>query len=132
MFYRLLADCAVLIHFLWILFLVFGAIWGRRRAVIKVLHLAGLAFAFVLHLFSLVCPLTHVEVYFRALADPRAAYSGSFIIYYVNRLIYIALPPIFLLIVTVALCIFNLVVYVWGHPVASRKTKKPPPPTESP
>lgn len=123
MVYRLLADLAVLIHFLWILFLIFGAIWGRRHPAIRVLHLAGLAYAFVLHLFSLVCPLTHVEVYFRALADPRGAYSGSFIIHYVNRLIYIALPPIYLLALTVALCIFNLLVYVWGHPVASKKTK---------
>jgi predicted branched-subunit amino acid permease len=114
--YRILAALAVLIHFSWILFLVFGAIWGRRHPTVKVLHLAGLAFAFVLHLFSLICPLTHVEIYFRTLADPRAAYSGSFIIHYVDRLIYIALPPVFLLILTIALCIFNLLVYLRRRP----------------
>ena len=116
MVYRLLADLAVLIHFLWILFLIFGAIWGRRHLLIKVLHLAGLAFAFVLHLFSLVCPLTHVEIYFRSLADPSAAYGGSFIVHYMDRLIYISLPPVFLLILTVALCTFNLLVYLRRRP----------------
>ncbi len=118
MVYKLFADLAVFIHFLWILFLIFGAIWGRRHLAVKVLHLAGLAFAFVLHLFSLVCPLTHVEIYFRALADPRGAYSGSFIIHYLDRLIYIAVPSIYLLVLTVALCIFNLVVYLWRRPPA--------------
>ena len=115
MVYRLLADLAVLIHFMWILFLVFGAIWGRKYLAVRVIHLAGLGFAFVLHLFSLICPLTHVEVFFRGLGDPRAAYGSSFIIHYVDRLIYIALPPAFLLILTAALCAFNLVVYLWRY-----------------
>jgi hypothetical protein len=112
MFYRLLADFAVLIHLFWILFLIFGAIWGRRHMLVKVFHLAGLAFAFVLHLFSLTCPLTYAEIYLRSLAGHGAAYSGSFIVHYVDRLIYLAVPPLFLLAITIALCTFNLIVYL--------------------
>jgi hypothetical protein len=112
MVYKLLADLAVLIHFFWILFLIFGAIWGRRHTLVKVFHLAGLAFAFVLHLFSLTCPLTYVEIYFRSLAGHGAAYSGAFIIHYVDRLIYLAVPPLFLLALTIALCVFNVLVYM--------------------
>ena len=80
--------------------------------VVKVFHLTGLAFAFVLHLFSLTCPLTYVEIYFRSLAGRGAAYSGAFIIHYVDKLIYLALPPLFLLALTIALCIFNAVLYL--------------------
>jgi len=112
MVYKILADFAVLIHFSWILFLIFGAIWGRRYLTVKVLHLAGLAFAFVLHLFSLTCPLTYAEIYFRSMAGRGAAYSGSFIVHYVDRLIYLAVPPLFLLAITIALCILNILMYM--------------------
>jgi hypothetical protein len=30
MLYKVLADGVVAAHFLWILFLIFGGIWGRR------------------------------------------------------------------------------------------------------
>ncbi len=112
MLYRILADLAVLVHFLWILFLIFGAVWGRHHMGVKLLHLAGLAFALVLHLFSLICPLTHVEIYFRSLAEQGAPYKGSFIIHYVDKLIYISLPPLFLLALTAGLCIFNGLLYL--------------------
>jgi hypothetical protein len=111
MLYRILADLAVFLHFLWILFLIFGALAGRRRKVVKVLHLSGLFFAVILHAFSLTCPLTYVEIYFTRLADPAAAYSGSFIIHYLERLVYIALPPSFLLALTIALALFNGLIY---------------------
>jgi hypothetical protein len=111
MSYRLLADLAVVVHFLWILFLIFGALAGRRHKVVKVIHLAGLLFAVILHVFSLTCPLTYAEIYFTKLADSAAAYSGSFIIHYVDRLVYIALPPGFLLALTVALALFNGLIY---------------------
>ena len=111
MIYRLFADLALLVHFLWILFLIFGALAGRRHKVVKVIHLSGLLFAVILHVFSLICPLTYAEIYFTRLADPTAAYSGSFIIHYLDRLIYIALPPIILLALTIALALFNVLVY---------------------
>ena len=111
MIYRLLADLALLVHFLWILFLIFGALAGRRHKVVKVIHLCGLFFAVILHAFSLTCPLTYAEIYFTRLADPTAAYSGSFIIHYIDRFVYVALPPSFLLGLTLALALFNVLVY---------------------
>jgi hypothetical protein len=89
MLYKILADMVVLIHFLWILFLIFGAIPGVRYKAIKILHITGLVFAFVIQVFGWYCPLTHLEVWLRAKHDPSLAYAGSFIIHYVEGLIYI-------------------------------------------
>ena len=112
MIYRLIADAFVLLHFLWILFLIFGAIPGRRRKTVKVIHLCGLLFAVILHSFSLTCPLTYLEIYFTRFADPATAYTGSFIIHYIERLVYVALPPSVLLGITLMLALFNVLIYV--------------------
>ena len=52
MFYRLAADFAVLIHFLWIVFLIVGALIGRRYHAVKVIHISGLTFSIVMQIFG--------------------------------------------------------------------------------
>ncbi len=112
MVYRILADFVVLIHFLWIIFLFFGALWGVRKRVVRVIHLGGLLFAFILHAFQWYCPLTYLEVYLRLKHDPDLTYTGSFIIHYVERMIYVELSSVFLLVATILLCLFNLWIYL--------------------
>ena len=87
--YKILADIVVLVHFLWILFLIFGAFPGVANKAIKIFHISGLVFAFVSQIFGWYCPLTHLEVWLRAKHDPSLSYTGSFIIHYVEGLIYI-------------------------------------------
>ena len=65
MLYKLLADCVVLCHFLWILFLIFGGIWGRRRRWVRFVHVPALFFAFFIEISDWYCPLTHLEVWLR-------------------------------------------------------------------
>src|SRR4030065_2725075 len=89
MTYKIFADIVVFIHFLWILFLILGAFPGVRNKAIKIFHVSGLVFAFVIQIFGWYCPLTHLEVWLRAKHDPSLAYAGSFIIHYVEGLIYI-------------------------------------------
>jgi len=105
MLYKILADLVVLIHFLWILFLLFGAFPGVRYKAIKILHVSGLVFAFVIQVFGWYCPLTHLEVWLRAKHDPSLAYAGSFIIHYLEGLIYIEIP---------AQLIFSLILLLIG------------------
>jgi len=52
MLYRLAADFAVLIHFLWIVFLIVGAFIGRRYRSVKVIHISGLFFSIVMQIFG--------------------------------------------------------------------------------
>lgn len=107
MVYKVTADIVVLVHFLWVVFLIFGAFAGVRWRAVKVLHLAGLGYAFVLNLFGWYCPLTHVEVWARSRHDPGLAYTGSFIAHYAEELLYVGLPRHTLLVLTVILCGFN-------------------------
>lgn len=112
MIYKLLGDVVVFIHFLWILFLFLGSLWGRRNRVIKTLHLGGLGFALILQAFDWYCPLTYLEVWLRAKHHPHMAYSGSYIIHYLERLIYLEISPFIILMVTLLLSGFNLWIYL--------------------
>lgn len=90
--YSALADLLVVVHLLWIVFLILGALPGRRWAWIKWTHLAALTFSILLQGFGWVCPLTHLEVWLRRQGDPGSAYAGSFIGHYIERLIYAPIP----------------------------------------
>ena len=112
MLYRIFADIVVLTHLLWILFLMFGAFLGVRFRAAKVLHIAGLGYAMVLNALGWYCPLTHVEIWARTRHDPALAYMGSFVIHYVEKLIYVNLQHSSLLVLTVLLCAFNAWYYL--------------------
>ena len=112
MFYKVLADIVVLVHFLWILFLIFGVFWGVRCFAAKVAHIAGLAFALVLNAFGWYCPLTYLESWAHSMHDDADAYAGSFIIHYLEELIYIEEPRSVLLALTLILVAFNAWYYL--------------------
>lgn len=112
MIFKLLADTAVLLHFLWIVFLVAGAVWGKRYALVKFLHLSGLAFALVIQVLGWYCPITHLEVWLRSRHDPALGYAGSFIAHYLEKLVYIEAPPWVIFILTVLLFSFNAWFYL--------------------
>jgi hypothetical protein len=112
MVYKILADGVVLIHFLWIVFLLVGGLWGRRNRFLKIFHLSGLAFALIIQLFDCFCPLTHLEVWLRAKHHPGLAYTGSFIIHYVESIVYLEISHIIVMIVTFLLIGFNVWIYL--------------------
>jgi hypothetical protein len=112
MLYKILADIVVLIHFLWILFLFLGALWGIKNKAVKIFHLSGLAFACIIQVFGWYCPLTYLEVWLRSRHDSSLAYTGSFIIHYVEEIVYIELSRILILFFTLLLCGLNVWIYV--------------------
>jgi len=120
MSYGILADIAVLVHFLWILFLILGAFIGVRYRTIKVLHVSGLIFAFVIQITGWYCPLTDLEVWLRSRQAPSLAYKGSFITHYAEKLIYIDISRSAIIILTVLLCLFNGWFYLRKKRVAHR------------
>ena len=109
--YKLLADAVVLIHFLWILFLFFGATVGAKYRVLRILHLSGLAFALITEILGWYCPLTYLEVWLRSNHDPRWVYAGSFIVHYVEKIVYLELSRTLIVIGTVILVGFNVWFY---------------------
>ena len=112
MFYKLLADSLVLLHFLWILFLFFGGYWGWKRRFVRLFHLSGLFFALLIQSFDWYCPLTILEVWLRSKHDPTLGYAGSFIVHYVEKVIYIELGRSLILIFTLLLVAVNLWFYL--------------------
>jgi hypothetical protein len=112
MIYKILADCVVLTHFLWIIFLFFGAFWGVKNRTVKIFHISGLAFAFVIQIFDWYCPLTHLEVWLRSKHTSALTYAGSFIIHYVEEIVYVELSRTLILILTLILCGFNTWLYL--------------------
>jgi hypothetical protein len=111
MIYKILADGVVLIHFLWIVFLFFGVFWGIRNKIVKIFHISGLVFAFVIQIFDWYCPLTHLEVWLRSKHDPALVYTGSFIFHYVEKIVYIEFSRLLIVVFTFILCGINTWLY---------------------
>jgi Protein of Unknown function (DUF2784) len=109
---NILADVVVIIHFLWILFLLFGAVWGVRNAFIRILHISGLIFALVIQAFDWYCPLTDLEIWLRAQHSPGISYTGSFIVRYIEKIVYVEVPRPLIIICTGLIVAFNLMLYL--------------------
>lgn len=110
--FKVLADLVVLTHFIWIIFLLTGAIWGRRHRLVKALHLGGLGFAIIMQIMGWYCPLTHLEYWLRLRHDPGLTYRGSFLIHYVEQAVYLELSTGAVLLLTLGLCGLNAWVYL--------------------
>jgi hypothetical protein len=111
MLFRVLADITVIVHLSWILFLIGGSFWGRRRRPVMAVHVLGLGFSVVLQIFGWYCPLTHLEVWLRRMHDPALAYPGSFIAHYAEKLVYLAIPPQLIFVITIMLVIIHGWIY---------------------
>lgn len=121
MAYTLLSDCVIIIHFLWVVFILFGFIISLRLRWIAFIHVAGLVFTLILNLKGWYCPLTYLENYLHRLSDSRLPYGGSFIAYYLGKLIYLELDGIYLRIGAIAWVILNMC----GYAVQAKKKVRP-------
>jgi len=116
MFYRIAADIVIAIHLLWILFIIFGALPGRRGLTVRLLHLASLVFSVLLQSFGWLCPLTHLEVWLRRQQEAMG-YSGSFIAHYLEKLIYLDVSAGYIFVGTVVVIVFSFFLYQpWRRP----------------
>jgi len=106
-----LADGIILLHFLWVLFLLFGllAVWWKPK--IAYVHAGGLLFALVLNLFGWYCPLTYLENYLHGLHRSGTGYGGTFLGHYLIPLIYPDLPASFIRMGAMVFVVVHLLVY---------------------
>jgi hypothetical protein len=111
MTYKVLADLTVVLHSLWIVFLFLGALGGVRSRWVKIFHLSGLCFAILIQIFDWYCPLTYLEIYLRGRHEPATAYSGDFLIRYLEQVVYLQVPHYAIAIGTVLLVGINLLIY---------------------
>ena len=85
--YQLAADLLVLLHFGFILFVVFGCLLLWRWPRLIWLHLPAVVWAVLIEFSGGICPLTPWENHFRHLAGQQG-YPGSFVEQYLLPIIY--------------------------------------------
>lgn len=91
MWYRIAADLTLALHVLWIAFIILGfpisLYLGSRLG--RVLHLLALAGMIVMQVTHTICPLTHLEVYFRSRGSAGPVYPGQFMMEAAEKLVYV-------------------------------------------
>jgi hypothetical protein len=108
----LVAALILMVHLAWLALVTFGAFWTRGRRVWSALHILALLWAIVVEVGPWPCPLTLAEQYFESRAGP-SAYQGSFLLHYLDAIVYPNLPGWIVTSAGVAVCALNLGVYCW-------------------
>ncbi len=85
--YRILSDSVVVIHFLFILFVVFGGFLVFRWPKIAWLHIPAFLWGGLIGIAGWICPLTYLENDLRILSA-ESGYPGGFVERYIIPLIY--------------------------------------------
>ena len=125
MFYKIIADIIVVIHFIWIIFMLLGfflTIYGFFRKeffdwwLFRTLHLSGILFVGLLTALQRFCPLTILENLSRAKYSLEATYPGSFIVHYIEKLVYPDVNQTLLRVGTVIVALFVLIMYIINPP----------------
>jgi len=116
--YQLLADITLIIHALFIAFVVLGAtvvivggfkkwLWVRNP-LLRWAHLVGVLFVTTQSWLGMTCPLTILEMKLRLMADD-SLYTGGFVQHWLQELIYFAAPT---WVFTAAYSLFGFLVVV--------------------
>ena len=85
--YELAADLILIVHFAFIIFVVFGALLFFVSAKIIYVHVPALIWGIYIELTHSVCPLTYIENWFLQKAN-LTTYSESFIQNYLVSIVY--------------------------------------------
>jgi hypothetical protein len=102
------------IHLLWIVWVILGALVTRNRPFLTAFHILSLSWGIIIESTPLDCPLTLTEQLIGEHAA-NASYRGSFIAHYLERIVYPDIPEPALVGAGVAVCTFNLGIYVWRY-----------------
>lgn len=109
-FYSTLATLVLLVHALFILWVVFGAFCTRSHPVLRWLHIGSLIWGILIELFLWPCPLTLLENWFERKAGIQP-YQGGFLLHYLDKLVYPNISAKALTIAGLLVCVLNLSVY---------------------
>ena len=87
MFYRWLADAVVVLHGVFVAFVLVGGFLALRWPRLKWVHLPAAVWGVLIEYAGWVCPLTPLENVLRARAG-EAGYSGGFVEHYILPALY--------------------------------------------
>ena len=124
MIYHLLADLVLVIHLLFVFFVMLGGLLVLRRRIFAWIHIPAVFWAALIEFSGWICPLTPLENHLR-IRGGSSGYATGFVEHYIIPLLYPSQLTrklqIFLglLVVTV-----NLVIYLWVWHTRGRTRKK--------
>ena len=111
--YELAADLTLIVHFAFIIFVVFGALLFFVSTKIIYVHVPALIWGIYIELTHSVCPLTYLENWFLQKAN-LSAYSEGFIQNYLVSIVYPTnLTKDLQIYFAIALIVINTVIYVF-------------------
>lgn len=113
MIYLLLAELVLLLHALFVIFVIFGGIFSLYRWWWKRIHLPALAWGVLIEWGGWICPLTPLEAQLRRLAHQEGAASGIIEPYLLPLLYPVGLTREDQWLLAILLLGFNAVIYSW-------------------
>lgn len=122
--YLLLADTVLLIHFSFVLFVIFGGLLVAWRRWFVWLHLPAVAWGSYAELSRTVCPLTYLENWL-LLQGGKSDYGGGFLEHYIYDTLYPGALSFTTLLTMIGVMLgFNLAVYSWIIVRARREKRR--------
>jgi hypothetical protein len=123
MFYPIAADIVIVIHFLWIAFVIMGfpvLLW-LNNARWRLVHLAAVIWMVLMQVTSSICPLTHLEAWLKSEGRGAEVYSGKFIIETLERLIYVDNVTLEKILYATSAYLVIIVLSFWFRPIGKKK-----------
>lgn len=117
--YSGLASFVLVLHALFILWVVFGAFLVSSRPVLRWLHILSLVWGILTEALYWPCPLTFAENALEQRAGIQP-YQGGFVLHYLDKLIYPDISPSVLTIAALIVCALNLGFYAWRLSLGQR------------
>ncbi len=111
-----LAIFVLLLHALFILWVVFGALATRSRPLLRWLHIASLVWGILTELLPWPCPLTLLENWLEGRAGIQP-YQSGFLLHHLDKLVYPDISATVLTVAGVLVCALNLAFYgqrIWS------------------
>ena len=111
--YHAMAVAVLALHLLFILWVIAGAFLTRRRRALAGLHIISWVYSILIEVLPWPpCPLTLLEAWLEARAG-ITPYHGSFLVHYLEAIVYPDIPDSWLIGGAVVICGFNLGLYAY-------------------
>jgi hypothetical protein len=118
-----MADLVVVVHFLFVLFVVLGGLLVLRWPRVAYLHIPAAVWGTAIELGGWICPLTPLENSLRQQAGGRV-YSGGFIEHYILPVLYpSALTRDIQLLLGFLVIAFNVTIYAYIFRKAGQRNR---------
>ncbi|HTZ40473.1 MAG TPA: DUF2784 domain-containing protein [Syntrophales bacterium] len=128
MIYRIAADIVIVIHVLWIAFVILGfpfALW-LNNARWRLIHLAAVIWMVLMQVNHAICPLTYLEAWLKSEGRAAEVYSGKFIIETIERLIYVDSVTLEKIMYATSAYFALIVLSFWFRPIRKKTRRQPP------